>query len=275
MTTSPPPTGTLRSPDWAWLRRPYGFLLVVAVLALAFAGRLSANPVQVGSGGGLGGSLTITKTVTSGGVVPTEGWTFRLVGDGADCQGGSIPAPSLDLLITVPGTGGTVSTAPFLVGNDVGEFCSFTLTEVPVAGWQSSLPTAGVTFTYTPGATLPAPLSWDGTNILAEVTNTPTETETTTSTTTPPTTTVPTTTLVTTTPPTTTTATATRTTSPATTSVSTTSTTPAPATTTTTTSPGLAVTGTNSFGLALLALVLMVTGSLALLASRRRAHHHD
>ena len=294
MATPPAASAALHSSDWAWLRRPYGLLLVMAVLALAFAGRLSANPVQVGSGGALGGSLTINKILTSGGAIPAGGWTFHLVGNGATCQGDAMPTPTLDLLITVPATGGTVSTDPFPVTNDLGQFCTYTLTEVPVAGWQSSLPAAGVTFTFTTGATLPAPLSWDGTNILAQVTNTPVddggEVGSSTTTTTPPpddttppitgtgtgtTTPPPTTTTVrgTTSAPPTTTTTTTPTTSPATTSVSTTSSTPAPSTTTP--SPGLAVTGTNSLALVLLALVLMVTGSLALLASRRRAHNHD
>ena len=190
MATPPAASAALHSSDWAWLRRPYGLLLVMAVLALAFAGRLSANPVQVGSGGALGGSLTINKIVTSGGAIPAGGWTFHLVGNGATCQGDAMPTPTLDLLITVPATGGTVSTDPFPVTNDLGQFCTYTLTEVPVAGWQSSLPAAGVTFTFTTGATLPAPLSWDGTNILAQVTNTPVddggEVGSSTTTTTPP-----------------------------------------------------------------------------------------
>jgi hypothetical protein len=168
----------------AHIRRGLGILAISSVGALFLTGHVSPNAIQVGMTS-TPVTLTINKTVSGDGGRPTAGWEFTVA---------SPNCPVLGTTVIIPSAGGSGNTSVSNYHPTNGSLCIYTVTETSVAGWTSVVAPNGPFSVAGPGAITTISVSNTSPTTTTEppttTTTTTTTTETPATTTEAPTTTV-------------------------------------------------------------------------------------
>jgi hypothetical protein len=117
------------------LRRSLGLLAIGSVGVMFATGNISPNAIRVGGGPAVRPILvpvTITKVVEGDGVRPTTGWEFTIAS--ANCVSSQT--------LTIAAAGG-VGTVQLYDVNAAGTPCLYTVTETAVSGWTSTVSPSG------------------------------------------------------------------------------------------------------------------------------------